>query len=227
LVNKPITAILSDVDGTLYVSGPLQRAILTRLLYGWRAPASGWRTIRVIVAYRAALEALRTRLTTADIASEQMLLAAERAGVSLDEVYEIVGEWFGREPLRVLSSCAHEGLVDFLVRASAGSIRMGVASDYDADWKLDALGIAQYFDVVVTPAITGRLKPHPEVRQTAVDLLRSDPEQTLYVGDRVDVDVQAAQNAGIRCAILGKRFLRKDSFVPFNSYRHLAELLWP
>jgi HAD superfamily hydrolase (TIGR01549 family) len=226
--DRPISAILFDVDGTLYVSSRLRRAIVLRLLSRClKNPAAGYRAARVIPAYRHALETLRTRAGRADIAAAQIQVTMENTGMALDEVSGIVAEWFGREPLRVLHSCIQDGLIDFLEKASASSIRMGVVSDYEAGWKLDALGITRYFDVVVTPETTGRLKPHPEVLQRAMELLQADPEQVLYIGDRIDVDVPAAENAGVRCAIVTRRFSNAASFIQFRTYRDLAELLWP
>jgi len=228
LDHKPVTALLFDVDGTLYVSSLLRRAILIRLLRRyWKSPAAGYRTARVISAYRSALETLRARATSADIASAQIQLTTENSGFAVEVVSEIVDEWFSREPLKVLRSCVQDGLADFLAHAAASSVKMGIVSDYEADRKLDALGISGYFDVVVTPVTTGRLKPHPEVIQRALQLLRADPQQTLYIGDRVDVDVSAARNAGIRCAILTRRFSENASFLQFRQYRDLAGLLWP
>jgi HAD superfamily hydrolase (TIGR01549 family) len=228
LDDKPITALLFDVDGTLYVSSLLRRAILIRLLRRyWKSPAVGYRAARVISAYRNALETLRTRTTSADIESAQIQLTTENTGLSVKEVSEIVEEWFRREPIKVLRSCVQVGLADFLACASASSVKMGIVSDYEAAAKLDALGISGYFDAVVTPRTTGRLKPHPEVLQRALELLRADPEQTLYIGDRVDVDVPAARNAGIRCAILTSRFSERAPFTQFRKYQDLADLLWP
>ena len=87
LDDKPITALLFDVDATLYVSSRLRRAILIRLLRRyWKSPAAGYRAARVISAYRNALETLRTRATSADIESAQIQLTTENTSLTVEEV---------------------------------------------------------------------------------------------------------------------------------------------
>lgn len=62
---------------------------------------------------------------------------------------------------------------------------------------LQATGIADYFDVVITADDVRRLKPHPEPILTAAKQLGVEPEQCVMVGD-TSVDVHAARSAGAR-----------------------------
>jgi FMN phosphatase YigB (HAD superfamily) len=81
-----------------------------------------------------------------------------------------------------------------------------VVSDYPAAAKLNALGIAHLFDVVLCaqdPAI-GVFKPHPRGLENALERLGVDASEALYVGDRADVDAVAASAARIPCAILSR-----------------------
>lgn len=64
--------------------------------------------------------------------------------------------------------------------------------------KLHALGWADLFDEVV---ITGSLpagKPDERAFRAICDALGADPAETVYVGDRPDVDVSGAAAAGLR-----------------------------
>jgi HAD superfamily hydrolase (TIGR01509 family) len=229
LAGKPIAAILFDVDGTLYLQSRLRRRVLLRLLsYSLANPRAGVRAIRVVQEYRRALENLRERPVSCDIGLEQLEMTAQRAGLTSAETDRIMRQWFISEPLKILPACACEGLARFLAAASARSIRMAIVSDYEPAGKLEALGVARHFEAIVTPRNTGRLKPHPAGLQRALDLLQVDPEQALYIGDRLDVDLPAAQHAGVRCAILGTRPSRGNaSFLPFRSYAQLPALLDP
>ena len=198
------------------------------LVSALRNPPSGVRAIRVVREYRRALETLRARAVSGDLEFEQLQLAAERAGVTSAEAGRIVDEWFVAKPLKLLPGCACEGLPEFLNSVSFRSVRMAAVSDYEPAGKLQALGIARHFDVIVTPRTTGFLKPHPSALQKALDLLEVDRDRALYIGDRLDVDVPAARRVGIRCAIFGKHSKGISAgFVQFPSYSGLMAILDP
>lgn len=52
----------------------------------------------------------------------------------------------------------------------------------------------------VVPQVIG--KPQPTMFQIALDLLKSRPEETVVVGDRLDTDIAGAQNANVRSVLL-------------------------
>ena len=89
--------------------------------------------------------------------------------------------------------------------------------------KLDALGIADRFDVLVFAADLPRSKPHRVPFETALDPLAIAPERALYVGNSLGYDVAGAQNAGMPVA-----WLRGDDDVggydPEYTIESLAEL---
>ncbi|HET7323157.1 MAG TPA: HAD family hydrolase [Halococcus sp.] len=63
--------------------------------------------------------------------------------------------------------------------------------------KLDALGWTGLFDAVV---ITGALvagKPDKRAFQTLLDALSASPEETVYVGDHPEADIEGAHAAGL------------------------------
>lgn len=68
--------------------------------------------------------------------------------------------------------------------------------------KLDALGIADAFDVAVfcDPSEGMPPKPDPEPIRSAVDALGVDPANALHVGDSKASDVAGAHAAGVRSA---------------------------
>ncbi|EMA38987.1 HAD family hydrolase [Halococcus hamelinensis] len=63
--------------------------------------------------------------------------------------------------------------------------------------KLDALGIADRFDVRVF-ADTGGIKPDPAPFEHALSELDVDPQGTVHVGDSLQADVAGANALGIR-----------------------------
>ena len=68
---------------------------------------------------------------------------------------------------------------------------------------VEALGIAPFFDAVLTSAATGYEKPHPEMFALA-RRAAGDCERVWMVGDNFDADVAGAEAAGIP-AVLARR----------------------
>ena len=61
---------------------------------------------------------------------------------------------------------------------------------------LELVGIAGYFETIVTCDSCMRHKPHPEPVLTALERLGYEPEEALFVGDSVH-DIEAGNAAGV------------------------------
>lgn len=61
-------------------------------------------------------------------------------------------------------------------------------------------GLAPYLDVLVYSDEVGSRKPDPGVFLAALAALGVDPTAAMYVGDRLDTDVQGAANVGMTTA---------------------------
>ena len=195
-------ALIFDLDGTLYVQGPVRRKMLRRLLRAHLMnPLTGLLTLRALGNYREAQEVLRKRTpVSGDIASAQLHLASERAGISEEMMAGWVARWMEQEPLPLLASSIRKGTVELLREAKREGLRLAVCSDYPADRKLAAMGIADFFDVVVTaqdPSVQ-RLKPDPKGLELSLKRLAVRKDEAVYIGDRADVDGEAAFRAGIQ-----------------------------
>ena len=84
-------------------------------------------------------------------------------------------------------------------------LRLGSISNGFADLK--AIGLAHHFQVSLAAHSFGCAKPDPAIFQAACEALGVDPEQAVYVGDDLQLDVVAAQNAGLQ-AVWMNRFGR-------------------
>lgn len=209
-------AILLDVDGTLYRQRVVFRAILRRLVvFGLQHPFECLQHLRAIRAYRRAHEWLRGETeNTLDLAAAQIRRAALTARLRDDEVQLAVHRWMETAPLDLLACARTPGLMEFLTAARNGGQRIGAVSDYPAQAKLAALGVRDLFDVVVCAQDAGvqALKPKPTSILFALRQLDVAPEAAVYVGDRPEVDGEAARRAGIRFVWIG----------PNDSYREVA-----
>jgi HAD superfamily hydrolase (TIGR01509 family) len=228
--SRSVKAIVLDVDGTLYRQGPLRRAMAVRLLAAHATrPAAGWQTLSVLRAYRRAQEHLRGDLT-GDVAAAQLRLACDRTRLDRSTVAACVERWMEREPLAFLRRYVQPGLVEFLETCRARGVRLATLSDYPAEAKLEALGVARYFDFNLCAQAheIGVFKPDPRGLRVALDRLGASAGESLYVGDRADVDWPAAQAAGLPCAILTRQKAQQTaaSYVAAETFYHLRDLLF-
>jgi HAD superfamily hydrolase (TIGR01509 family) len=62
---------------------------------------------------------------------------------------------------------------------------------------VEAYGLAQHLDVLVFSDEVGSRKPDPAIFLAALDALAVDPTAAMYVGDRLETDVQGAADVGM------------------------------
>lgn len=216
-----------DVDGTLYPQRPLRTRILFELAIQFaRSPRSQFRTLKVLRAYREAQEIARTVPGPVSAGDLQLRLASEISSESPQFVERAVSEWFHERPLRHLKTCCAPDLVSFLRKARGLGIRLGVLSDYPAAAKLTAMGISDQFDAVVSSQdrSIGVLKPHPRGLQACLQRLAVSPEESLYVGDRADVDLPCAARAHTQFVLFGRAAVPARC-ASVSSYRQLSQML--
>lgn len=82
--------------------------------------------------------------------------------------------------------------------------RLAVISNSDGSIArlLDEVGIGDCFDAVIDSHHCGAEKPDPRIFRAALDALRSQPEDSLYVGDIYSVDFAGAQGAGLHSVLM-------------------------
>lgn len=88
--------------------------------------------------------------------------------------------------------------------------------------KLDALDLAERFEVVVTTDTLGFGKPDPRVYLEACRLVGAQPHRVVCIGDSIEWDVLGAQAAGLRAVWLDRRGLGTSE--PVASVRGLDEV---
>lgn len=80
-------------------------------------------------------------------------------------------------------------------------IKMGVVSDapkLQVWMRIVALGIAHYFETVVTFDDTGEKKPSPKPFRLALEKLGVIPEESLMIGDWAERDIVGAKGVGMK-----------------------------
>jgi putative hydrolase of the HAD superfamily len=84
--------------------------------------------------------------------------------------------------------------------AQLASYPMGIISNGERSQQLHKLlktGIDHYFDQLTLSGECGVAKPAPGIFELACHSMGVSPSQAIYVGDRRDVDAEAARSAGM------------------------------
>ncbi len=185
--------------------------MLGRLLaYTAMHPRQGFEIIRVLSAYRRSLERLRMLDGDLIIPDQQLQDTCLATGCSRATVDGVVQRWFREEPLSLLANSLRPGLANFLSAAKDANLRIAAFSDYDAKDKLEALCVGHYFDLTISSADpeVQRYKPDPRGLLVALARLNVSTEEAVYIGDRPEVDAEAARRAGVRAVVIGARSRR-------------------
>lgn len=62
--------------------------------------------------------------------------------------------------------------------------------------KLQYSGISRYFSQLITSEKSNSMKPHPEIFEYALNATGAKPEESIMIGDAIDIDILGAINAG-------------------------------
>lgn len=97
--------------------------------------------------------------------------------------------------------------------------RLGIISNGSVEQqkrKLCQTGIEDFFSVVVISEEVGAAKPRPEIFRAACIQAGCSPRESVYIGDRLDLDVQASRRAGMRPLWLRRRLEVRPARLPTN-----------
>lgn len=126
------------------------------------------------------------------------------AGVAADRMAEVQQVLWAQHAERHLWTGVDPGTAAALGRLRAAGIGLGVVSNSDGRVAeaLAAVGLAEFFTVVVDSKLAGFEKPDPRIFLPALDALKVAPAEALYVGDLYEVDVVGARRAGMTAVLL-------------------------
>ena len=113
---------------------------------------------------------------------------------SIDELAQFWFSQFGR--------CAVEmpDVKQVLEQLKSQAYQLAIVSNGGHDTRLNTirgLGIADYFEEIISSGLVGFSKPQPEIFQITAQRLGVLPEHCLYIGDHPVNDIQGAKNAGM------------------------------
>ena len=94
-------------------------------------------------------------------------------------------------------------------------IRMGVVSNttnprFMKENEMRAAGLAPFFEFAIYSTDTPYRKPHPSIFQLAIESLKMKPEEILFVGDNISLDIVGAKNVGMKSAWINREGKNKS-----------------
>jgi len=98
----------------------------------------------------------------------------------------------------------YPGVTKTLIELKAKGIKLAIVSDaprLKAWMRLCALGLDDFFDVVITHDDTGMHKPSELPFKAALEKLQLKPEDCIMIGDHPDRDVKGARALGIKTVL--------------------------
>ena len=89
-------------------------------------------------------------------------------------------------------------------------------------------GLGEHLELIISSCESGYRKPHPAIYQEALDAMGVRPEETIFVGDRLDADVAGPAALGMR-TVLTLQYRQEDHTTapvrPDAVIYHLSELV--
>jgi FMN hydrolase / 5-amino-6-(5-phospho-D-ribitylamino)uracil phosphatase len=219
-------AILFDLDDTLW---PIAPTILQaeETLFAWlreHAPRVAERfTIDTLRQARLELLAQKPEfhLDLGKLRRAGLLAAFEQAGEDPAKVEHAMTQFFAARNAVI----PFDDVVPGLIRLR-GKVLVGSISNGNAD--LRTIGLSHHFKVSVAAHELGVAKPDTAIFLAACKELGVAPEDAVYVGDDVLLDVQGAQRAGLRAVWMNRTGSAKHlehEVVPDAVVRDFDELL--
>jgi len=195
-------ALLFDLDDTLWPIGPVIEAAEA----SWHA----WlqqHAPKVAQAFSVA-ELRARRLALAQQRPELLADLYQLRRVALEAVFAEAGE----DPVHIEGSMRHFAVQRNLVTPFEdvlptlpllqGLLRLGVVTNGNAD--LEVIGLHRHFEYALSSSRFGRPKPDPAIFHAACAAMGVAPADAVYVGDDLRLDVQGAQQAGLRAVWMNR-----------------------
>ncbi len=131
------------------------------------------------------------------IRKERFPKVMAQLGVAKSEVPEgLAEEYLQRCPRKPHLMPYTLEILDYLMERYSMSIITNGFSEIQ-ETKLSCSGLSPYFSTVVTSEVAGKLKPHPQIFNFALSMVRASGSECIMIGDNPVADIAGARSAGI------------------------------
>lgn len=146
---------------------------------------------------------------------QQTLLTS--AGVDISNNPDIVPKTMkkAQELYKDVQFALFDDVIPLLKVLKEQNITMGLVTNMDSDMRpvCKELGLGSYLDFVVTSGEVGFDKPQPQIFLEALMRAKTEPVDTLHVGDQYNIDAAGAMAVGINALLLDR----------FNQYPEITD----
>jgi putative hydrolase of the HAD superfamily len=110
-----------------------------------------------------------------------------------------------------------------------GKYKLGIVSNFAIPECVHELlkthGLESLFDVVVVSAAVNKRKPSPEIFKNTLNALGVSADETIFVGDTLDADIEGAKGVGIKAIYIERRTEKIVGHIePDRKIKSLSEL---
>ncbi|MCV9885523.1 HAD family hydrolase [Metabacillus halosaccharovorans] len=119
-----------------------------------------------------------------------------------------------------------DNVIQMLEELKSSNLKLGIITNGYGQFQMDnikALGIENYFEVILVSELEGLKKPDPKIFIRALEQLNVSPEQSVFLGDHPQHDVKAAQNIGMKG--IWKKDVQWENVKADFTVNDLAELV--
>lgn len=104
---------------------------------------------------------------------------------------------------------------------------LGIISNWDSRLFgiVEGLGLSGHLDFVLASAVAGAAKPSPKIFEEALKRAGVSGSEALHVGDSLEDDIQGAERAGIRAALLDRKGRRQGHTLIISSLQFLCRMI--
>ncbi|MEW6516629.1 MAG: L-threonylcarbamoyladenylate synthase [candidate division FCPU426 bacterium] len=193
----PLRAVVFDMDGTLYTNARLDRAY-NESIERVAAQVLGVTRAEALRRFTAATQRLRARLGR----TPSKLFTLTQIGVSDKRWAKLAARWVNPhayvKPDRRLRRVLLELRTHFRLAVVTNNHRSNLVAT------LKALGVADCFDDLLALSDTRLFKPSARLYRLCAERLGVAPGECLSVGDRFELDLAPAAEAGMHTLLVGR-----------------------
>lgn len=131
--------------------------------------------------------------------------AVERYAQNSEQGQELLELWEKNDHAMFHYSQLFDGINEMLQKLTNHGIQLGIVTsrtDQEMQIVLNNFDLKKYFATFITASKTKLHKPNPDPILKAIETLKIDPAETLYIGDSI-YDFQCAKNANVEFALAG------------------------
>jgi putative hydrolase of the HAD superfamily len=205
---EKIEVILFDMNGTLRVREPhepTQRAAINRILefLGMEdVPDVYWDELsRRQKAYSSWAQENMLQLSEKEIWTQWILPDVPPEGIE-PVAAELTLAWSERKGRTIPRQDAEETIIELKRRGYRLGVISNTMSTLDIPRSLEKFGWKDIFEVVILSSVLKYRKPAPEIFWEATRLMKVEPAQCAYLGNRISRDLVGCKKAGFALGII-------------------------